>query len=141
MREFIELLRGEGRTIVLTTHNLDEADRLCDRIAVFKTRLLALDTPTNLRRKLFGRSVVFHIENQNKGFSELLSQKSFVKDVKVVNNKIVVQLDDPEKRNPELINELVGAGARLQFVGELRQSLEDVYLNLIQQDESENQDE
>ena len=132
VREFIEELRGEGRTIILTTHNLNEADRLCDRIAVFKTRLLAVDTPTNLRRKLFGRSVVFHLSQQKKSYSKLLSQKSYVKDVKLVDNKMVVQLDDPEKRNPELIRDLVEAGASIQFVGEIRQSLEDVYLQLIQ---------
>jgi ABC-2 type transport system ATP-binding protein len=45
VRDFIAELSKEGRTIFLCTHNLDEADRLCDRIAVFKTRLLVLDTP------------------------------------------------------------------------------------------------
>jgi len=50
VREFIGELRAEGRAIVLCTHNLDEADRLCDRIAVFRTRILALDTPAALRR-------------------------------------------------------------------------------------------
>jgi len=137
VREFIEELRGEGRTIILTTHNLNEADRLCDRIAVFKTGLLAVDTPDNLRRKLFGRSVVFHLRKKNKRYATLVSQKSYVKDVKVVDNKLLIQLDDPEKRNPELIRELVGAGAEIQFVGEIRQSLEDVYLQLIHKSETE----
>ena len=134
VREFIEELSEQGRTIVLTTHNLDEADRLCDRIAVFRSNLLALDTPTNLRRNLFGRSVVFHLSRATKAHVDLLSQKAYVSDAKKVDNKIVATLDDPEKRNPELIQELVGAGAKLQFVGELRQSLEDVYLQLIQED-------
>ncbi|MGD8751517.1 MAG: ABC transporter ATP-binding protein, partial [Anaerolineales bacterium] len=57
VREFIAELKREGRSIVMCTHNLDEADRLCDRIAVFKTHLVALDTPTALRRKLYGRAV------------------------------------------------------------------------------------
>jgi ABC-2 type transport system ATP-binding protein len=134
VREFIEELRSEGRTIVLTTHNLDEADRLCDRIAVFSTRLLALDTPTNLRRKLYGRAVVFHFESLKPAFAKALSQKDYVQDVKTVDNKLVVTLDEPEQRNPELVRELVGLGANVQFVGELRQSLEDVYLQLVQND-------
>ncbi|MQC25862.1 MAG: ATP-binding cassette domain-containing protein [Chloroflexi bacterium] len=131
VREFVSELRSEGRTIVLTTHNLDEADRLCDRIAVFRTSLLALDSPTNLRRQLYGRAVVFHFEALNPAFAEAMEQKSFVREVKTVDNKLVVTLDDPEKRNPELVRELVGLGAELQFVGELRQSLEDVYLQLV----------
>ncbi len=49
VREFIAELKKEGRTIFLCTHNLDEADRLCDRVGVFKTRLLVVDTPANLR--------------------------------------------------------------------------------------------
>src|SRR4030042_428057 len=72
VREFITELRAEGRAIVLCTHNLDEADRLCDRIAVFRTRILALDTPAALRRQLFGRSVVFHLREVAPAYVECL---------------------------------------------------------------------
>lgn len=132
VREFVSELKSEGRTIVLTTHNLDEADRLCDRIAVFKGRLLALDTPTNLRRKLFGRAVVFHLAANKPAFASALRQKDFVHDVESVDSKLVVRLDDPESQNPELVRTLVDKGAEVQFVGEMRQSLEDVYLQLIE---------
>ena len=56
----------------------------------------------------------------------------YVIDVKVIENKIVATLDDPELRNPELIRSLIDNGADLTFVGELRHSLEDVYLQLVQ---------
>jgi len=49
VRDFIEELKALGRTIFLCTHNLDEADRLCDRIGIFKSRLITVDTPENLR--------------------------------------------------------------------------------------------
>jgi ABC-2 type transport system ATP-binding protein len=55
VRDFIIEIKKEGRTIFMCTHNLDEADRLCDRIGVFKTHLLVLDTPKRLRAQLFGR--------------------------------------------------------------------------------------
>src|SRR3970040_1578084 len=61
VRDFVEGLKGGGRTIFICTHNLDEADRLCDRVAVFNTRLLALDTPRALRRQIFGRAVGFSL--------------------------------------------------------------------------------
>jgi ABC-2 type transport system ATP-binding protein len=131
IRQFIAELREEGRTIVMCTHNLDEADRLCDRIAVFSTKLLALDTPAALRQKLFGRSVVFHLVEATPGCVEALEGFEFVQSVKMVESKIIVRLDDPETHNPELINTLVHAGAGIQFVGELRRSLEDVYLQLV----------
>jgi ABC-2 type transport system ATP-binding protein len=131
VRQFIAELREEGRTIVLCTHNLDEADRLCDRIAVFKGRLLALDTPTALRQKLFGRSVVFHMRTTAPDYIKILERFDFVQSVEMVENKIIASLDDPETRNPELIRALVQAGADIQFVGELRRRLEDVYLQLV----------
>ncbi len=131
VRQFIAELKEEGRTIVMCTHNLDEADRLCDRIAVVKSRLLALDTPTALRRKLFGRSVVFHLRQADPVYAQRLAQYDFVQSAEVVDNKILVNLDDPEAYNPEMVRALVEAGAEIQFVGELRQRLEDVYLQLV----------
>jgi ABC-2 type transport system ATP-binding protein len=131
VREFIEELSKEGRTIFLCTHNLDEADRLCDRIAVFKTRLLVLDTPANLRSQLFGRRVVFHLAKADEKLALTVGGLPFVREAKMVENKLLVNLDDPEAHNPEIIRVLVGAGADIQFVGELRHSLEDVYLQLV----------
>src|SRR5436190_154692 len=54
VRDFIKQLRTEGRTIFLTTHNLPEADELCDLIGVFRSRLLRLGTPAHLRIGMFG---------------------------------------------------------------------------------------
>jgi ABC-2 type transport system ATP-binding protein len=131
VRQFIAELREAGRTIVLCTHNLDEADRLCDRIAVFKGTLLALDTPTALRRKLFGRKVVFHLADMQPQFEQVVTGFDFVQSVETVDNKLVVGLNDPEVQNPLVVKKLVDAGADIQFVGELRQRLEDVYLKLV----------
>ncbi len=131
VREFIEELRKQGRTIFMCTHNLDEADRLCDKIGVFKTRLLTLDTPTNLRTQLFGRKVVFHLSHVEETYLALLRSMPFVKEARAVDNKLVATLDDPENQNPEIVRNLVEAGAEIRFVGELRHSLEDVYLQLV----------
>lgn len=131
VRDSIEELRKEGRTIFLCTHNLDEADRLCDRIGVFKTHLLVVDTPANLRTQLFGRKVVFHLRAVQENLVSTLKALPYVKDAKAVDNKLVVTLDDPEQNNPNIIRSLITAGADIQFVGELRHSLEDVYLQLV----------
>jgi ABC-2 type transport system ATP-binding protein len=131
VRQFIAELGEAGRTIVLCTHNLDEADRLCDRIAVFKGTLLALDTPTALRRKLFGRTVVFHLVEMHPQYAQAVEQFDYVQSAEMVDNKLVIGLDDPEMHNPEVVRVLVEAGAKIQFVGEVRQRLEDVYLKLV----------
>ncbi len=131
VRDFIAELKGEGRTIILTTHNLEEADRLCDRIAVISGHLLALDAPKELRRKIFGRKVVFHLLEANQGLASELEKFDFVSESKVVDNKILVSVDKPEEHNPVLVRTLVEHGAEIQFVGELRRRLEDVYLELM----------
>lgn len=131
VRDFIEDIKKQGRTIFMCTHNLDEADRLCDRIGVMKQRLLTVDTPANLRQKLFGRTVVFHLRCADDSVAALVKSFPFVRDVRQVDNKLVVGLDDPETHNPTLIRALVQAGADVQFVGELKHSLEDVYLSLV----------
>ncbi len=131
VRDFIEELRKEGRTIFLCTHNLDEADRLCDRIGVFKTRLLVMDTPDRLRSQLFGRKVVFHLQKSEQAMADSISQLPGVHDAKIIDNKLLVTLDDPETNNPVIVRKLVEEGADIQFVGELRHSLEDVYMQFV----------
>jgi ABC-2 type transport system ATP-binding protein len=131
VHDFISELRRQGRTIFLCTHNLDEADRLCDRIAVFKTRILALDTPARLRTQLFGRRIVVHLSQASQALADSIGRLPFVKAVQLVDNKLVLDMDNPEAHNPELVRALVGLGAEVQFVGELRRSLEDVYLQFI----------
>lgn len=131
VREFIAGLKEEGRTIFLCTHNLDEADRLCDRIAVVNNRLLALGSPAELRRQLYGRVTVFHLRRVDESVAERLRAFPFVQLVRVVENKLLVTLDRPEEQNPALVRALVEAGAEVQFVGELRRTLEDVYLQLV----------
>lgn len=131
VRAFILALKEQGRTVFLCTHNLDEADRLCDRIAVFKTKLLVVDTPANLRRQIFGRQIVFHLGQDAASLAPVVQRFDFVQDVEAIENKLLVRLDDPDSQNPQLVRALVQAGAEVRFVGELRYSLEDVYLKLM----------
>jgi ABC-2 type transport system ATP-binding protein len=134
LRDFIGELRGEGRTIFLCTHNLDEADRLCDRIAVFKTRLRVVDTPANLRRQMFGRQVIFHLAHPAEPFLAAVADRPYLQQSQAVDSKLILSLEEPERHNPELIRLLVHAGAEIQFVGETRRTLEEIYLQLIQEE-------
>ena len=134
VRDFIAELKTEGRTIFLCTHNLDEADRLCDRIGIFKARLIIVDSPANLRKRLYGRKVVFHLRRLDPAWVDRVRTLPFVKEAQAVDAKLVVGLDDPEDANPAIVRHLVEAGAEIQFVGELRHSLEDVYLRLVNQE-------
>lgn len=134
VHDFIAELKGRGRTIFLCTHNLDEADRLCDRVAVFKTQLRVVDTPGKLRRQVYGRQVVFHLRGAADAFLPGVRAMPFVKEAEAADGKLILSLDDPEGHNPDVVRALVAAGADIQFVGELRYSLEDVYLQLIKEE-------
>jgi ABC-2 type transport system ATP-binding protein len=131
VRDFIEELKTEGRTIFLCTHNLDEADRLCDHIAVFKQRVIKMDTPSRMRASMFGRTVEFQVRSPQASMVALAQRFDFVKSAELRDGKLVVGMDDPESGNPALVKALVEAGAEVQFVSEVKHSLEDVYLSLI----------
>jgi ABC-2 type transport system ATP-binding protein len=131
VRDFIADLKREGRTIFLCTHNLEEADHLCDRIGVFKSRLIVVDTPAALRTSVFGRKVVFHLRLADERMLQTVRVLPYVHEARLVENRILVNLDDPETRNPEIVRLLVESGADIQFVGELRHSLEEVYFQLV----------
>lgn len=138
LREFIAELRAEGRAIFLCTHNLDEADRLCDRVAVFKSRLLALDAPANLRREIYGRQIVFHLGQEARPFLTTVAHLPYLQQSEAQANQLLLSMAEPERHNPELIRLLVNAGADIQFVSEARRSLEDIYLQLVQGEGEQN---
>jgi ABC-2 type transport system ATP-binding protein len=131
VRDFIKELRQEGRTIFITTHNLPEADELCDLIGVFRTSLLRVDTPANLRRSLFGTGTLVKLADDPTRWSAVAAGLPFVKDVQVHDGALAIRLDDPDARNPLLVQALVGAGAPIRYIEPMDYSLEQVYLELM----------
>jgi ABC-2 type transport system ATP-binding protein len=133
VRDSIATLRGEGRTIFLCTHNLDEADRLCDRVAVIQQRLIRVDTPANLRRSLYGRSVRVRLRVVVPGLQKAIESLPFVRAATPMEDGLRVALDDPEQHNPLLVRALVSAGADIQYLEEEAHSLEQVYFDLLRE--------
>lgn len=140
VREAILSLKEAGRTIFLSTHNMEEANRLCDRIAIFKQRLLQLDTPLNLRRH-FGleeRRIVVKLRQKVDGLTGKLVELDFIKAADWLEAgetpggaALEVRLRDPEENNPALVRALVEAGADVQYLEEHTPTLEEVYLAAI----------
>ncbi len=130
VRDFILELKKEKRTIFLNTHNLDEASRICDRIGVLKTRLVAIGSPESLRGSLWGRKTVVHLKSMDDRILAAVRGAGF-EGVEVMENKLIIDVKDPEGENPAIVGAIVGAGGQVQFVTELRPTLEDVYLRLV----------
>jgi ABC-2 type transport system ATP-binding protein len=131
VRDFVKELRADGRTIFLTTHNLPEADELCDLIGIFRTRLLRLDTPAKLRAALFGRGTRVRLSGDMARWAATAQALPFVRDVVVKGDALAITLDDPDAQNPPLIQALVASGAPIRYVEPIEHSLEDVYLELV----------
>jgi ABC-2 type transport system ATP-binding protein len=131
VRDFVLDLKKEKRTIFMNTHNLDEAERVCDRIAVLKTKLVGVGSPEDLERSVSSRKTVVHLESIGDSVLAAVKKLSKVKNVSTNENKLILDMDDPEKDNPQLVRTIVSAGGNIQYVTEERSTLEDVYLKLV----------
>jgi ABC-2 type transport system ATP-binding protein len=131
VRALIRQLKEEGRTIFLCSHNLEEAEECSDRIALFRTRLVALDTPAALRAQLFRRTLLVELENPSLSLLEAARRLPGVQDVALEGNRLTVHLLDFERDRSLLVSALVEEGAAIRSVFEEQHSLEEIYLSLL----------
>lgn len=131
VRDFLSELGREGRTIFLNTHNLDEAERLCDRIGVVNTKLVATGSPQELKRMFWGRTSVVQLKSVSPAIISAVEALPFAKNVRTEDSKLLVDLEDPEEENSTLTETIIKNGGKVQFITELERTLEDVYLKLI----------
>ena len=130
VRDFILELKRENRTIFLNTHLLSEAEKLCDRVGIIKTKLLAVDTPENLTQSLSGIKTVIQLETINDKIIMAVEKLKPGK-VEVSNNKLIINVADPELENPDILKVIETAGGRVQLVNEVTSTLEEVYLKYV----------
>ena len=130
VRDFILELKKEKRTIFLNTHLLDEAEKICDRVAILKTRLIASGTPQELRRSLSGRKTKVQLERVDDVIVEAIKKIGFQVS-EVTDNSLVIDVSDPAKENPAILKAIEAAGGNVQFITETSSTLEDVYLKLV----------
>lgn len=132
VREIILTLKKEGKTIFINTHNLDEAQRICDRIGILKTKLLTVNTPEQLEKTTWGSRTVIQVEEINDSILAAV-KKLAPQDFGVEENRITLTLSDPQKENPNFVQAIVSAGGRIQYVTQLNPGLEETYLKVIQE--------
>jgi len=132
VREAIESLRRSGRTIVLATHNLDEADRLCDRVAFIRGELLRIDSPARLRDSIGGHGVeVTLVGAPRPEFVAAARAVPGVAAAEIVDGKLRISATDPAAATPSLVRALVAAGADILEVRERASTLEQVYFEVM----------
>lgn len=135
VHELIVGLRKRGVTIFLTTHRLGEAERLCDRVAILSTTLRTIGQPDELRSQLFARTLMVRtsapLPDPDKVFRGLPAVDGWSLDG---NARYVLTVSDPAVAAPGVTRALVAAGADVLAISESHHSLEDVYLELINED-------
>ena len=134
---YIRKLNEEGTTIILTTHYLEEADKLCDRLAIIDHgRIVAMGTPDELKRKIKGDSIslTFSIENLDNlklvmtKAKQIIMDQAYVKDVRQSGNRLIVYVKNGNSAIPRILHLLQDEGLNVETVTLSRPSLDDVFL-------------
>lgn len=133
VRAFIRDLRDTGRAIFLCTHNLDEARRLCDKVAVFRGRVLRFGTPAELEREVLSHRVGVRLAGGPEPYLALIEALPMVRGVEMTDGQLVVVLDSLDQDTPALVRALVEAGADVQRVAEIDSALERAYLAIVEE--------
>ena len=133
VRTLVLRLRDQGRAVLLSTHNLDEVERVANRVAVMRGRLLALDTPAALRARLFGTRLQIILSHPAASFVSVLTASGF-NDIKTDGPALSIAVADAAAEAPGVVRSLVEAGAYIQTVVAEQAPLEQVYLTLLEQE-------
>jgi ABC-2 type transport system ATP-binding protein len=148
VHELIDGLRQRGVTIFLTTHRLEEAERLCDRVAILNRTLQTIGRPDELRERLFAKTLLVRtlapLSDPGAVFDGLPGVDAWHLDglVDGAGERVggaggagyILPVSDTTSAAPAVARALVGVGADVLSISESRHSLEDVYLELIDQD-------
>ena len=129
VRELVLRLRDARHALLISTHNLAEAERIADHVAVLRTRLVAVDTPEALRTRLFGSRVRIVLAHQADRYAETL-RRAGITDIRVDGSMMSVAGTNGV-RTPALVRLLVESGAAIESVEIEEPSLEEVYLRLV----------
>jgi ABC-2 type transport system ATP-binding protein len=130
VRDFILELKKEKKTIFINTHNLDEVQRICDRIGILNTRLRAVGRPETLMGAMRGRRTSIKLRRIDDGMVAAVKGLGFEK-VEIEGDTLLVDIVDPGEQNPMIVESVIKAGGQVILVNDLRPSLEDVYLKLV----------
>ena len=125
----VRRMHERGTTVFLTTHYLDEADALCDRIAIIDYgKIVSEGTPEELKRAVAGDVVTLSVAGDQQRALDVLKDQAFVRESRHEEGSILLYVDRGEVAMPAILRLLDGAGMELMTIGLHRPSLDDVFL-------------
>ena len=125
----VKLAKRENITIFLTTHYMEEADFLCNRVAIIdEGKIIAIDSPENLKRKIGGDALIIEAGEKEK-IKQVVSKLSFVKRVSEVDGKIYVNIENSEENLPSVFEALRNNNIKIKSISVRKPSLNDVFIH------------
>ena len=125
----VRRMHDRGTTVFLTTHYLDEADALCDRVAIIDYgKIVAEGTPEELKRAVAGDVVTLTVTGDQQHALDMLKVQPFVREASIEEGTVTLYVDRGEVAMPAILRLLDGAGLQLMTIGLHRPSLDDVFL-------------
>jgi len=134
LRALISDLRERGHTIFLTTHRLEEAEQLADRVGIIRQKLLVVESVETLKKSLKGQQVSIKVMNASPEWVQQLESISGVANVTLKEGVFTATVEQLDSHVPTLVATLASLGAKIRAVADAEDSLEEVYLQMLSED-------
>ncbi len=137
VRDFLMELKSENKTIFINTHNLEEVQQICDKIGIMNTKLLRVSNQKDFKESVWGKKTVVQLESISGKFLNALNNLNKINSIEnmtISENKLIFDVNDPQNENSDIIDMIVNAGGRIQYVTKLDPSLEDTYLEFLKEE-------
>ncbi len=132
VRDTILNLKKEGKTIFMNTHNLDEAQRICDIVGILKTKLIAIGSPDNLKKSFRKDKTVIELDEVNDKIIAAIKTVSHA-NIEVDGKRLIIEVTNPNIENPVLIKTIASIGGKIVAVSQLSPTMEEVYLKAVEE--------
>lgn len=130
IRSLIEELKDDDRTILLSTHNLSEAEQLSDRVAFFNTTLKTIDSLDNIRAR-FENSIIAECSNISDSMIEEIKSLENIDDVETTNDRIIIHYSGQSPDKSGISSIIIGNNGKLNSIYQIEKDMEDIYLSII----------
>ena len=136
VRTFIDSLKKEKTTVFLCTHNLEEASNLSDRVCIIKRKIIRIATLSELQNDDKNKRVEIVFSDDADRYVKLMEEIDGIKNIQTDKNRTILVIEKPETSNPLIIKKLIGSGAGILYFNEIKATLEEIYLDLIKDEEA-----
>lgn len=132
VRDFILNMKKQGKTLIVNTHNLDEAQRICDNIGILKTKLIAIGSPEQMKESLRKDKTLIELTEVTDTIVSSIKAVSRA-NLKFDRKKLFIDTTVPQVENPAIIRAITSVVGNVVAVNQLSPTMEEVYLEAVKE--------